>query len=52
MHTKRKKKERKTTNSLGFFFLKKESKLKFKNVYYEYIIMLSIVSKWSLPPSL
>lgn len=46
MHTKRKKKERKTTNSLGFFFfLKKESKLKFKNVYYEYIIMLSIVSK-------
>lgn len=46
MHTKRKKKERKKNYKfIGVFFLKKESKLKFKNVYYEYIIMLSIVSK-------
>lgn len=45
MHTKRKKKKEKKLQIHWFFFLKKESKLKFKNVYYEYIIMLSIVSK-------
>lgn len=43
MHTKRKKKKEKL--QIQWVFLKKERKLKFQNVYHEYIIMLSIVSK-------